>query len=964
MAAHDRVAPSYYSFGLPELQEVTGQIIVNHKRVKHKNFHANLVNMAAHDRVAPSYYSFGLPELQEVTGQIIVNHKRVKHKNFAVQYQGQRKSAMGQSQYHTSRMEEEVDVADLQEMYKTFVVECPSGALFLHEFKHFFGIDASGEAADYAESMFRAFDKNGAIYKLKKDTNRYPEAQLLTPEEVCERIFQLVDANGDGTLSIDEFVEGAQKDKWVMKMLQLDMHPCGWDNVIDFLEYVAALNLVLRGKLEHKLKWSFKVYDKDGNGCLDKEELREINEVIYNIKTGSKMDNETQLLTPDEVCDRIFRIVDVNGDGAQLIPCGSGTRETSQALPKAPDSQEGMNHKSMADASEQLAQTEQLVMQLKELIREKDNILRTKDEQIKATGDGNQEHAAASRGKILLLKKKVEELETKLSQYKAELINKNAEIETQRQRGFEIDAMLAEKDKKLSEKEAYIIDLQLIASGENPARALSTHAEVPKVQLTEKEIPLQDLQMLVKNLTKKVEESEERYSLLKEQSESLKELLVTEKKQFEEKENMYKENIQTFKDIIMEKENNLVEQYQKHEHELFKLAAKSDASAELEQLLKALKQKLHEKEEVLLGRTQVVDVLQTELNTRDQQIKELTEKMKRLQVEKDSMQSKLDAEKHVMRAQLRDLMQKHETELKHVREKHETELSEKDQAYLQLQKQLEEVRNHTEAAGALAMASAVDAGSNQRIVELEVQAKLKTEEASKSEAKFLKMKAWSKSRIKQLEDELKKAQTSESGSADELQSHVLEWQDMVSDAEGVRNQAREEKAAMALRMTHLEEEREVLVTRQQELEEELAQARGLGAKRGKQKQAANITHNLQEDFEFDGKQSYQDPNNTLDSSDFADGENMGGLRSVVEELELERNQLQEQILTLEEQCQHLEDRLQLQARIESLQNENERLQGQLTNLRSQHSRDTEKHQVLISSLNEQLKGYKKHSIYI
>lgn len=40
---------------------------------------------------------------------------------------------------------------------------------------------------------------------------------------------------------------------------------------------------------------------------------------------------------------------------------------------------------------------------------------------------------------------------------------------------------------------------------------------------------------------------------------------------------------------------------------------------------------------------------------------------------------------------------------------------------------------------------------------------------------------------------------------------------------------------------------------------------------------------------------------------------------MVEELELERNQLQEQILSLEERCQDLEDRLQLQARIESLQ---------------------------------------------
>lgn len=39
----------------------------------------------------------------------------------------------------------------------------------------------------------------------------------------------------------------------------------------------------------------------------------------------------------------------------------------------------------------------------------------------------------------------------------------------------------------------------------------------------------------------------------------------------------------------------------------------------------------------------------------------------------------------------------------------------------------------------------------------------------------------------------------------------------------------------------------------------------------------------------------------------------------MEELELERNQLQEQILSLEERCQDLQDRLQLQARIEALQ---------------------------------------------
>ncbi|XP_054132336.1 golgin subfamily B member 1-like isoform X3 [Melozone crissalis] len=747
----------------------------------------------------------------------------------------------------------------------------------------------------------------------------------------------------------------------------------------------------------------------------------------------------------------------------------------------------------VTDLTEQLMSTEQLLAQLKELVREKDAELRSKDLQLKeekesadakisklklqnkakvasltsqleelkkqlpvaggleakaepkkASKDGDQENAAANRGKILVLRRRIEELESQITQKNEELQKKDAELEAQRGRGADMDAMLAEKEKRLAERDAYIRDLQVACGSSDAANEIFLPNEELKNQLAAKESSLQSMEILVQNLTKKVGDSEEKCSLFQEQIESLKNVQSKEREHFQGKEAKYIENIRVFQNIIQEKEKELEAQREKHEQELFRLAAKSDASADLEQLLKALKQKLHEKEEVMLGRTQVIDVLQKELDAKDQQLKENNENLKRLLSEKENLQSKLDAEKHVMRAQLKDMMEKHElemtkvkakynAELHEIQEKHETELQEKDQALVQLQKQVAEL-----SAGGQSNSKEVkdlESITKEKMEELEVQVKLKTEEASKSEAKFLKMKAWSKSRIKQLEDELKNfssknndvsalsnrvseleveneelqsklqslheigtqneellkklelyeeqqrklqadldqvtkraaSQASESGSVDELQSHLLEWQENVPESEESRDQVREEKSAMALRMAQIEEEREAIVSGQQELEEELATVQGVGRLQQARRKGSQTSRKLQEEFPFDGKQCFQELNVTLDSTDSAEGENMGGwwpeypspnagLRSVVDELELERNQLQEQILFLEERCQDLEDRFQLQGRMEALQNENERLQTQLTQLRNQQMRDVEKHQILISGLNEQLKG--------
>lgn len=53
------------------------------------------------------------------------------------------------------------------------------------------------------------------------------------------------------------------------------------DGYIDFVEYIAAISLLLKGEINQKLKWYFKLFDQDGNGKIDKEELETIFKVVY-----------------------------------------------------------------------------------------------------------------------------------------------------------------------------------------------------------------------------------------------------------------------------------------------------------------------------------------------------------------------------------------------------------------------------------------------------------------------------------------------------------------------------------------------------------------------------------------------------------------------------------------------------------------------------------------------------------
>lgn len=52
---------------------------------------------------------------------------------------------------------------------------------------------------------------------------RWPLLSLLPPTP-----FLPFSCPCSGQLSLSEFIEGARRDKWVMKMLQMDVNPGGW----------------------------------------------------------------------------------------------------------------------------------------------------------------------------------------------------------------------------------------------------------------------------------------------------------------------------------------------------------------------------------------------------------------------------------------------------------------------------------------------------------------------------------------------------------------------------------------------------------------------------------------------------------------------------------------------------------------------------------------------------------------
>ncbi|XP_029992706.1 guanylyl cyclase inhibitory protein isoform X1 [Sphaeramia orbicularis] len=95
--------------------------------------------------------------------------------------------------------------------------------------------------------------------------------------EYAEQIFRTLDSNGDG--------------------------------VVDFREYVMAISMLIEGSAVKKLRWSFKLYDKDRDGAITREEMLEIMQAVYKMSVAAAL-TQPNPLTAEECTNRIFLRLD------------------------------------------------------------------------------------------------------------------------------------------------------------------------------------------------------------------------------------------------------------------------------------------------------------------------------------------------------------------------------------------------------------------------------------------------------------------------------------------------------------------------------------------------------------------------------------------------------------------------------------------------------------------------------
>ncbi|NXA15700.1 GOGB1 protein, partial [Sapayoa aenigma] len=315
---------------------------------------------------------------------------------------------------------------------------------------------------------------------------------------------------------------------------------------------------------------------------------------------------------------------ELSGEDGDAVTEPSIAVSTVKALESEAESME----EAPEELLERLAQTEKLVVQLKDLIREKDALLQQKEtvlkEEREAADAKLMKLKLQAKAKLASLNKRIEELTGKGSPLPTQALPEEQEYPKVGRTGplkrwsfYQYPG--AANVSGPSEPAGPIC---LCQNNENASEGHREEVEVLKEQLREQEETVQDL----------------------------KEQLALAKLNLKDAEIKYATQLSSLQELIQEKEALLEEQVHQHQAELLKMGAQSDLEVEMQQNLRTLQRKLEEQESALLGRTQVVELLQQELHTAEQQNQTLLDQCQKMEVDLSSMRNVLDAERQESQA--------------------------------------------------------------------------------------------------------------------------------------------------------------------------------------------------------------------------------------------------------------------------------------------------------------------------
>ncbi|KAF7400703.1 hypothetical protein HZH66_005887 [Vespula vulgaris] len=143
--------------------------------------------------------------------------------------------------------------AELKRIYRGFKAECPTGVVREETFK----------------CIYSQFFPQGA------NTSQY-----------AHYVFNTLDQDHSGLLSFEDFVIG--------------------------------LSILSRGSIDEKLRWTFSLYDINGDGCITREEMTDIVTAVYELM-GKFADPTLDHEGVREKVDRMFQKMDGNKDGVVTL---------------------------------------------------------------------------------------------------------------------------------------------------------------------------------------------------------------------------------------------------------------------------------------------------------------------------------------------------------------------------------------------------------------------------------------------------------------------------------------------------------------------------------------------------------------------------------------------------------------------------------------------------------------------